>query len=113
MTNQPPDLSPRLSPETIAAWADRLQALSRTGLFYATNDYDRERNERILAIAAEMAGALMDRSPLEIQQIWSKDVGHVTPKVGVGAAIFDDTGRRLVTQRPQSGFLSLPVCVAY
>lgn len=98
-----------LSPETLASWADQLQAVARTGLFYVTNDYDRERYERILAIAAEMAAYLSGLSSLEIREGWAKDVGYVTPKVGVGAAISDDEGKLFLMQRPESGLWALPV----
>ena len=33
----------------------------------------------------------------------------MTPKVGVGAAIFDDEGRLFLMQRPESGLWALPV----
>ena len=65
----------RLSPETVAGWADQLQAIARTGLFYATVSYDRERYERILAIAADMATYLTGLSAMDIQERWVKDVG--------------------------------------
>lgn len=38
----------------VASRADQLQAVTRTGLFCCTSDYDRERYQRILDIAAEM-----------------------------------------------------------
>ena len=44
-----------LTPEILAGWADALQALARTGLFYPANDYDRERYKRFLAIADAFA----------------------------------------------------------
>lgn len=72
----------RLTPEILAGWTDALQAIARTGLFYATDDYNRERYEQVLAIAADMATYLTGFSPMEIQERWGQDVGHVTPKVG-------------------------------
>jgi len=96
------DPSSRVGADQLARWADRLQATARTGLFFATNDYDRERYQEIIALAAEMAGLLTDRPAPEFQTRWAGDVGYVTPRVGVGAAIFDAEGRILLLQRPES-----------
>lgn len=98
-----------LSEEMVARWADRLQAMARTGLFYASDDYDRERYQRILDVAAEMFSCLTGLPPLEIETRLARDAGYVTPKVGVGAAIFDESGRLLLLQRPDSGLWGLPV----
>ena len=38
-------------------WARELQALSQTGLHFATGAYDRERYERLGRIAAEIVAA--------------------------------------------------------
>ena len=99
----------RLDAETLRDWADRLQASARTGLFFANNDYDRERYQEVISIAAEMAGLVTGQVPAEIAAIWACDVGYVTPRVGVGAAIFDERGRLLLQQRTESGLWALPV----
>jgi ADP-ribose pyrophosphatase YjhB (NUDIX family) len=95
--------------EALRGWADRLQALARTGLFFAVNEYDRERYGALISIAAEMAGRVSGRAPVEIETIWARDVGYVTPRVGVGAAIFDERGAILLQKRLDSGLWALPV----
>ncbi|MDP8923249.1 MAG: NUDIX hydrolase N-terminal domain-containing protein [Chloroflexota bacterium] len=95
--------------ERLRGWADRLQATARTGLFFAGNDYDRERYREIISIAAELAGLVTGRNPVDIQRIWACDTGYVTPRVGVGAAIFNAGGEILLLQRPESGLWGLPV----
>ena len=59
----PVDDRTRLDAETLRGWADRLQASARTGLFFADNEYDRERYEQVVTIAAEMAGLATGRAP--------------------------------------------------
>ncbi len=103
------DQTPSDSSAVLARWTDQLQALARTGLFYASNDFDRERYRQILAIASEMPSSLTGLAATTVREEWAKDGGHVTPKVGVGAAIFDDDGKLLLLQRPESGRWSLPV----
>jgi ADP-ribose pyrophosphatase YjhB (NUDIX family) len=95
--------------ETLRGWADRLQASARTGLFFAGNVYDRERYQEIIAIAAELAGLVTGQEPVEIRTIWARDIGYVTPRVGVGAAIFNQHGEILLQQRTESGLWALPV----
>jgi ADP-ribose pyrophosphatase YjhB (NUDIX family) len=99
----------RVDAETLRGWADRLQAMARTGLFFAGNEYDRERYQEIIAIAAEMAGRVTGQDAVELQAIWARDVGYVTPRVGVGAAIFNDAGDILLQERTDSGLWALPV----
>ena len=95
--------------ELLRGWADRLQASARTGRFFANNEYDRERYEQIIEIAAEMAGLATGQAPVEIRATWARDVGYVTPRVGVGAAIFDEGRRLLLQKRTDSGLWALPV----
>jgi ADP-ribose pyrophosphatase YjhB (NUDIX family) len=97
------------SAKSLASWVDRLQALARTGLYYTDSDYDRERYQRILDISAEMAGQVAGVTPLELQSNWVREAGYVTPKVGVGAAIFDNGNGLLLIKRPDSGLWGLPV----
>ena len=94
---------------SLAGWADQLQAIARTGLFYTDSDYDRERYLRILGIAADMVSHVAGATPLEVQANWTRETGYVTPKVGVGAAVIDDGGKLLLLQRPDSGLWGLPV----
>jgi ADP-ribose pyrophosphatase YjhB (NUDIX family) len=93
----------------LAGWADRLQAIARTGLMFASNGYDRERYQRLVDLAAEMASHATGWTPTRIQTAWAADLGYVTPKVGAGAAIFDAAGRLFLTRRPDSGLWALPV----
>ena len=95
--------------ELLREWADRLQASARTGLHFADNTYDRERYQELIANAAEMAARLAAQPAVEIEEIWARDTGYVTPRVGVGAAIFDGSGRILLQKRTDSGLWALPV----
>jgi ADP-ribose pyrophosphatase YjhB (NUDIX family) len=95
--------------ELLRGWADRLQASARTGLHFSNNPYDRERYQELIAVAAEMVARLTARPPVEIEAIWARDTGYVTPRVGVGAAIFDDDGLILLQKRTDSGLWALPV----
>jgi ADP-ribose pyrophosphatase YjhB (NUDIX family) len=78
---------------------DELQAIARTGLLYAEDPYDRERYERLLAIAVEGYESALALPPEETRARLAQDLGYVTAKVGAEAAIFDDEGRILLIRR--------------
>jgi ADP-ribose pyrophosphatase YjhB (NUDIX family) len=87
---------------------DELQVLARNGLTYAQNPYDRERYAHLLELASLYYGAALDLPPAEVRQRLAADLGHVTPKVGADAAIFDPDGRLLLMQRADDCRWCLP-----
>lgn len=79
---------------------DELRVMAQTGLFFADDPYDRERYERILELVSEHYGATLNVPPEEVHDRLTRNLGYVTPNIGVKAAIFDDEGRMLLMQRP-------------
>ena len=78
---------------------DEVQTIARTGLHYATDLYDRERYERLMAVATETYSALANLPAAEIQARFASEVGYITPKVGADAAIFNEQGEVLLMER--------------
>jgi len=100
------DITPKL-----AVWADVLRAIAQTGLAFDPHAYDRERYEELLRLAAEMAATVNGQAALnptlaaKLEAHWRADVhtgvpGYVTPKVGVGAIVFNQRDELLLIQRP-------------
>lgn len=87
---------------------DELQTIARNGLSFTTNPYDRERFERLLALATKYYGEVLDLPPAEIRQRFIAELGYITPKVGAEAAIFDGEGRILLVRRSDDGLWCLP-----
>lgn len=88
-------------------WARELQAIAQCGLTYCRDVYDRERFERLRAIAAEMAAAGSETPVEAIAELFTGQKGYATPKVEVrGAAIRD--GRILMVREVSDGNWSLP-----
>jgi 8-oxo-dGTP pyrophosphatase MutT (NUDIX family) len=79
---------------------DELRVMAQTGLFFADDPYDRERYERILELVSDYYGATLDVPPEEVHDRLARDLGYVTPNLGVKAAIFDNEGRILLMKRP-------------
>lgn len=88
--------------------ARRLHALSRTGLHFCTDIYDRERYEEIETLAvALLAGPAPDEQQ-RLSALWADDRGYVTPKLDVRGATFDEQGRVLLVRERLDGLWTLP-----
>jgi ADP-ribose pyrophosphatase YjhB (NUDIX family) len=102
---------------TLRRWAEALAGIARTGLAFTESQYEQERFEEILRIAADvLAEADGAPEPLDaagLVEEWLGEVGsgvpgYVTPKVAVGAAVSNDDGELLLIQRSDSGVWLYP-----
>ncbi len=103
---------------TLRRWAETLAGIARTGIGFTESQYERERFEEILRVAADIRaeadgglGVLEDAEGLVAE--WLGDIdkgvaGYVTPKVAVGAAVSNDAGELLLIQRADSGVWLYP-----
>lgn len=87
---------------------DEIATIARNGLNFSENPYDRERYERLLALASQYYGQALDLPPEEVRQRLSAELGYITPKVGADAAIFDQDGKILLVRRADDGRWCLP-----
>ena len=83
----------------IPALLEELQTIARNGLTYAQNVYDRERYERLLELSCRQYADLLDAPSAEVKARLSRELGHITPKLGSDAAIFNDAGEVLLMER--------------
>lgn len=79
-------------------WARRIQAISQTGLEFANNEYDIERNKKLEKIAAEIISENSNLNTSELLNIFSNQKGYATPKVDVRTAIVKDDKILLVKE---------------
>ncbi len=80
-------------------WARRLQAISQSGIHYATNDFDRERFEKVRNISVEILERYTGIGKESWQGEFHNQKGYATPKVAVRAAVFDDHQILLVREK--------------
>lgn len=104
--------------KTLLRWAESLAGVARTGLGFTESQYERERFEEVLKIAADIKTAeregfdnTLDADGVVVE--WMREVGqgvagYQTPKVAVGAAVTNDRGELLLIQRADSGFWLYP-----
>ena len=80
-------------------WAVELQSLSQAGLFYAKDNFDTERYERIREISAEML-SYKTEIPLEkVKDLFCNDIVYQTTKIDTQAAIFKEDKILLVCEK--------------
>lgn len=91
--------------------ADQLRGIGQTGLFYARreeDEYDIDRYERVLALAARVLGLTDTRTADEILKIYNGDINPQTPKVAAFGVLFDAQGRILLMQRADNRHWAMP-----
>lgn len=101
--------------EKINLWALRLRGIAQTGLAFEPPVYDRERYEELLGLAAEIASTSEKLEPdahlsSALQKRWRDEVqngipGYVTPKIGIGAVVFNAQDEILLIERPSHHWL--------
>jgi ADP-ribose pyrophosphatase YjhB (NUDIX family) len=105
----------RLTHQDLIRWAEALSGIARTGLGFTQSQYERERFEEVLAVAADIrhAAEIDDLEPEELIAEWMHSVGegvagYQTPKVAVGAVVGNDRDEILLVQRSDSGIWLYP-----
>jgi ADP-ribose pyrophosphatase YjhB (NUDIX family) len=87
---------------------EEIRAIAQLGLNYNKDVYDRERYERLLAIACSEYASLGDLPSDKILDRFRAELGYITPKVGVSAAIFNSDGEILLVRRTDDQCWCLP-----
>jgi ADP-ribose pyrophosphatase YjhB (NUDIX family) len=90
-------------PTSILALLDEIRAIGQLGLNYAENPFDRERYERLLRMAAQEYSAISGLPDGEIDALFRRELGYITPKVGCNGAVFNPQGHVLLVKRSDNG----------
>src|SRR5271166_3126259 len=89
-------------------WAREMQALAQTGLAFTRDQYDRERYQRLRALAARIMAQHTGMEVRDIEVIFNHQTGYATPKLGVRGAVFRDDRILLVREREDQHRWTLP-----
>jgi 8-oxo-dGTP pyrophosphatase MutT (NUDIX family) len=87
---------------------DNIRAIAQLGLNYSKDPYDIERYRRLLDLAAGSYGEITGLDNQLIKDRFSRELGYITPKIGVQGALFDEDGRLLLEHRKDDGLWGLP-----
>ena len=80
-------------------WAQRIQALSQSGLAFSKDIYDIERYEELRMISAEIMAEHTGLEMQKIKDLFLNDTGYQTPKVDVRGVIFQDDKILMVKEK--------------
>jgi len=86
------------------AWAREIQAISQTGLHYAENDFQIQRNTRLQEISAEIVSSYSDLEYSDLVNIFNQQIGYATPRIDVRGAVFRANELLLVRERLDGGW---------
>lgn len=95
-------------------WSEALAGIARTGLGFTRSQYERERFEEVLEVAADIrVAADQSYDPEALVHEWMRSVGegvagYQTPKIAVGAVVGNERGEILLVQRADSGVWLYP-----
>ncbi len=93
-----------MTPPRWLQWAREIQALAQTSTHYAENEYQQQRYERLMEIAAEMVSENSNLEYEPILQAFKLPIGYATPRVDVRGAVFRDGKLLLVKERTDGGW---------
>lgn len=85
-------------------WAREIQAIAQTGLHYSADEYNRERYNRLMEIAAEMVSSHTHLDSAVVEEMFRKPIGYATPRVDVRAAVFRGDKILLVQEKSDNGW---------
>jgi ADP-ribose pyrophosphatase YjhB (NUDIX family) len=88
-------------------WAREIQALSQTGLTFASSEYETLRYQRLAEIAAEIVQVHTGLSQESVHENFLMQPGYATPKVDVRGAVVRD-GQILLVQERSDGRWTMP-----
>jgi ADP-ribose pyrophosphatase YjhB (NUDIX family) len=87
---------------------DEIRAIAQLGLNYSKDPFDRERYERLMNLASQHYSEMTGLPAGTIRERFSRELGYITPKIGVQGALFDPADRILLERRKDDGLWGLP-----
>lgn len=88
-------------------WARQIQSLSQTGLAFASNNYEVERNKKLLDLSTEIVAAYTNLQQEDINVVMMEQPGYATPKIDVRSAVFKN-GEILLVQESTDECWAMP-----
>lgn len=87
---------------------DELRAIAQLGINYAKDPFDLERYHKLLQLASAGYSEITWLPSEEIKARFSKELGYITPKIGVNGALFNREGQLLLERRSDDGLWGIP-----
>ena len=88
--------------------AQRIRALSQTGLVYSRSEYDTERYEELAQISDKITALATGLAETDVASSYLPAKEYVTPKVDIRAVVFNEKDEVLLVREKADGCWSLP-----
>ncbi|MDR2815877.1 MAG: NUDIX hydrolase [Proteiniphilum sp.] len=88
--------------------AQRIRAISQTGISYSHNEYEIERCKELIEISNRIATLVSGVQEKEIEACYLPVKEYVTPKVDVRAVVFNEKDEILLVREKTDGCWALP-----
>lgn len=82
---------------------DEVRSIAQLGLRYSKDPYDIERYEKLLSLASEEYAEISDCEDQIVKERFKRELGHITPKVGVNGVVFSPDKKILLERRADDG----------
>ena len=86
----------------------KIKALAETGLVYAQNGYEVERNQELVNLSQELISAIAQQPIKALDKFYLPPKEYPTPKVDVRALILNDDDQILMAKEKMDGRWSIP-----
>ncbi|MDL2222994.1 NUDIX hydrolase N-terminal domain-containing protein [Bacteroidales bacterium OttesenSCG-928-M11] len=86
----------------------KIRTLSRNGLVYVDNEYDKERYEELLKLNDRLTALVTNQTEEAIRSTYVLEKEYTTPKVDVRSVIFNEKDEILLVKERADGLWSLP-----
>lgn len=87
---------------------DELRAIAQLGLNYTRNPHDIEKYNRLLQLASNGYSEITGLPSEEIKERFRRELGYITPKIGVNGALFNKEGEMLLEYRSDDLLWGVP-----
>jgi ADP-ribose pyrophosphatase YjhB (NUDIX family) len=87
---------------------NELRIIAQNGLEYTDDPHNQRRYGRLRELVEVYYGEALEMPPETVRDRLAEEFGHVTPKVGANAAVFDEQGQILLMKRTDDGTWCLP-----
>jgi 8-oxo-dGTP pyrophosphatase MutT (NUDIX family) len=87
---------------------DELRAIAQLGLNYSKNPYDQVNYKRLLQLASDSYSEFTGLPSEEIKARFNKELGYITPKIGVNGVLFNPEGQILLEHRSDDLLWGIP-----
>ncbi|HEY2582227.1 MAG TPA: NUDIX hydrolase N-terminal domain-containing protein, partial [Mucilaginibacter sp.] len=87
---------------------DELRAIAQLGLNYSKNPYDLEKYNRLLQLASNEYSDFAGLPSEEVKERFKKELGYITPKIGVNGVLFNREGHILLEHRSDDLLWGIP-----